>query len=112
MHFVVHVGIHIFPHHVVAYMCVCTPSFCIIMSEKCKLGCLAKMSLCRNLEYHSRPDFATIVDLLVVPDSLALLDIPRESLSHVASPHLAAQLGAPMSSARDLYMNLQRKYSQ
>ena len=27
------------------------------------------LALCRNLEYQSRPDFATIVELLVVPSN-------------------------------------------
>ena len=64
---------------------------------KCATSCDAvqqfchHLALCRNLEYHSRPDIATIVELLVVPSNPALLDIPQESLSCVAKPQLATR---------------------
>ena len=67
----------------------------------------------RNLDHHSRPSFLELCCSLEDNsdrDSPSLLDVPVQALQSVREPARAAQLGAPLSCAQDLYRDLQQYY--
>ena len=64
----------------------------------------------RNLDHHSRPSFSELCSSLKDHSDRggpSLLDVPVEA---VREPAKAAQLGAPLSWAQDLYTDLQQYY--
>ena len=64
----------------------------------------------RNLDHHSRPSFSELCSSLKDHSHRggpSLLDVPLEA---VREPDRAGQLGAPLSWAQDLYMDLQQYY--
>ena len=66
----------------------------------------------RNLDHHSRPSFSELCSSLKDHSDRggpSLLDVPVEA---VREPARAAQLGAPLSWAQDLYTDLQQYYYQ
>ena len=71
------------------------------------------ISVPRNLNHHSRPSFSELCSSLKDPSDRggpSLLDVPVQALQAVRDPARAAQLGAPLSCAQDLYRDLQQYY--
>ena len=75
---------------------------------------LYTLSCCfRNLDHHSRPSFSELCSSLKDDSDRggsSLLDAPVQALQAVRDPARAAQLGAPLSCAQDLYRDLQQYY--
>ena len=88
---------------------------CECASYKCSFAAFVSLSLSlpRNLDHHSRPSFPELCSSLKDHsgrDSPSLLDVPVQALQSVREPARAAQLGAPLSCAQDLYRDLQQYY--
>ena len=102
------------PKHFSQPSCPHPPSLWIeCLDMRAMVTTILTSSVPRNLDHHSRPSFSELCSSLNEHSGRSgpsLLDVPVQALQAVREPARAAQLGAPLSCAQDLYGDLQQYY--